>query len=283
MILEYKEFLTIFNKVLKNTTEEINYELLVKLVKEPKRYIGIFRLTNPQTKLLQNLSQSREIKLGYAIEELFTYYIEKLNFKNLNKNIGLAEDGNTLMADQIFEMTETNTIYLIEQKMRDDHDSTKKRGQIQNFEKKINLLSELYPDKNIKAFMWFIDPTAKRKNQKYYQTEIEKFTNERIETNLYYGKELFLSIFENDLIWNEIITYIEKYKEENQYRFNIINFDEDILGFKILKKFKLEEPNLFKKLLYSKKEEYILLRKYFFPTNKNFKKIDLKYKEKIKC
>ena len=56
---------------------------------------------------------------------------------------------------------------MIEQKMRDDHDSTKKRGQFENFLKKVSYLKEKFPNKEIEAGMWFVDNSLV-KNKKYY-------------------------------------------------------------------------------------------------------------------
>lgn len=42
--------------------DDLNYEILETVLKNPKRYIGLFRITNAKTKLIQNLTQSCEIK-----------------------------------------------------------------------------------------------------------------------------------------------------------------------------------------------------------------------------
>ena len=94
------------------------------MINNPKRYTGIFRISNARTKLIQNVTQSREIKFGDFMEEIITEYISKMGYENLDKSIGNDENGNALSADQIFK--ENDKIYLIEQKIRDDHDSTKK-------------------------------------------------------------------------------------------------------------------------------------------------------------
>jgi hypothetical protein len=107
---------------------------------------------------LQFYTQSNEIKLGDFIEDIVTEYFCLLGYKNLSKRIGSYKTNERerqvekpLLVDQIFE--KDGIIYVIEQKIRDDHDSTKKQGQIQNFEKKISKVRELYPQKTINAFM----------------------------------------------------------------------------------------------------------------------------------
>ena len=61
---------------------------------------------------------------------------------------------------------------MIEQKIRDDHDSTKKRGQFVNFVKKIKYLKQEYPTNKISASMWFVDNSL-MKNKRYYLNMME--------------------------------------------------------------------------------------------------------------
>lgn len=56
--------------------------------------------------------------------------------------------------DQCFKFN--NKVYFIEQKIRDDHDSTKKRGQIENFEKKLNEMISKYGERNLVGISYFI-------------------------------------------------------------------------------------------------------------------------------
>ena len=48
--------------------DEAKASLLKSIAKNPDRFVGIFRSTTPQLKLLQNLLQSREIRFGDAME-----------------------------------------------------------------------------------------------------------------------------------------------------------------------------------------------------------------------
>lgn len=65
MILEYNYFADKLNNRL---FEGSSADLLDKIVKNPDRYIGLFRPTKPKTKLIQNITQSHEIKFGDALE-----------------------------------------------------------------------------------------------------------------------------------------------------------------------------------------------------------------------
>ena len=174
-MIDYADFVSRLNAKVKSD-EDFYVELLKTVIKSPHRYTGIFRLTNAKTKLIQNVTQSREIKFGDFMEEIVTEYIALMGYHNLDKNIGNDDAGNALSADQVFK--KGNGIYLIEQKIRDDHDSTKKRGQFENFRKKYTLLKSKYPHRKIIASMWFIDENLK-KNKNYYNAEIIKETIDR--------------------------------------------------------------------------------------------------------
>lgn len=117
-----------FKKMLKKEVfgEDLNYQILKTVIENPQRYIGIFRVTSAKTKLIQNITQSCEIKFGDFIENILTEYIADMGYENLDKNLGKDEEGNELSADQVFK--NGRNVVLIEQKIRDDHDSTKKRG-----------------------------------------------------------------------------------------------------------------------------------------------------------
>ena len=124
--MEYSQFIHKLEDRI-TTDDNFNYELLKTVIKNPKRYTGIFRLSNAKTKLIQNVTQSREIKFGDFMEDIVTDYIAIMGYTNLDKNIGNDEGGNALSADQVFKKETENTVYLIEQKIRDDHSSSCKK------------------------------------------------------------------------------------------------------------------------------------------------------------
>jgi Holliday junction resolvase-like predicted endonuclease len=143
--------------------------LIEKISNYPDRYVGLFRPTKPKAKILQNLLQSNEIRFGDALEILFETYFEQLGFTVLEKRIGGGRE--YLDLDQIFR--NEKFVYFIEQKIRDDHDSTKKCGQINNFEKKITALLKTYKETELKCYTYFIDPSL-TKNKRFYTQELEK-------------------------------------------------------------------------------------------------------------
>lgn len=202
--MNYPEFSSILNKhIFKGEKSEI----LRRIAEDPERFIGLFRPTKPGAKILQNLLQSHEIKMGDALEEIIENIIQDLKFKSLPKNI-LDNNGEMLSLDQYF--TNGKTYYFIEQKVRDDHDSSKKRGQISNFEKKLEILYKKHRADLI-GIMYFIDPDLS-KNKNYYTQELKRLGEfYGIRLYLFYGKELF-EYFKHPEIWDSILSWLKEWK-----------------------------------------------------------------------
>lgn len=269
MIFTYEHFIEKLNLKIKSD-ESFVYELLVTVVKNPNRYTGIFRLSNAKTKLIQNATQSREIKFGDFMEDIVTEYIAAMGYTNLDKNIGTDEEGNALSADQVF--MKDNTVYLVEQKIRDDHDSTKKRGQFQNFKKKYLLLKNMYPGYNVNATMWFIDDSLV-KNKNYYLSEAESETADNVTLNIYYGGTLFEELFNRSDVWDEICSYLARNKRErNDEILHIPDFDTSPEILAALRKLKSNKPSLYRRLI-SNQPAYVQLRNELFPTGTNLNNI----------
>lgn len=203
--MNYDKFCQILNK---HIFEGEKRELLKKIADRPERFIGLFRPTKPGTKILQHLLQSHEIRFGDAFEELIEKILRGCGFEILNRSI-VGENGESLFLDQYFERK--GIYYFIEQKVRDDHDSTKKRGQISNFETKLETLYKKHRDKLI-GIMYFIDPDLS-KNKNYYLAKLErlsKFYGTKL--HLFYGKELFDYIEKPDL-WRKILAWLKQWKD----------------------------------------------------------------------
>ncbi len=205
--MEYTKFKSIFNEII---FEKSKADLITKVAKYPQRYIGLFRPTKPKAKLLQNLLQSHEIRFGDAFEKLIEEYLKELGYEILDKSFDYG-NGDKLNVDQFFK----NDYYyfFVEQKVRDDHDSTKKRGQISNFEKKLETIISIYGDDNLKGFFYFIDPDLV-KNKNFYKDELEKMSADYgVELYICYGKEFFDLINESET-WKEIIEYLKQWRNE---------------------------------------------------------------------
>lgn len=72
MIKEYSEFKETLDNIVSVETKS---KLLISIAENPDRYIGDFRLTSPKMKLLQNITQSNEIKFGDFMEKIVTVYL----------------------------------------------------------------------------------------------------------------------------------------------------------------------------------------------------------------
>lgn len=265
MIISYDEFCTLLSKHIQEG-DNFYLDLLETVIDNPTRYCGLFRLSNAKTKLIQNVTQSKEIKFGDIIEELTTEYLGKLGYLNFDKNLGADENGDVLNVDQYF--SDGTTVYMVEMKIRDDHDSTKKRGQYSNFQKKIKLIRQKNPKSHIVASMWFVDDGLV-KNKNYYKEEMAKENFENCELHLYYGGDFFSCLNNGEEAWSEIIEIL------TQYRMNNANSEVSIPDFATSDEMynaliKLPQ-NYWKKLL-SSAGKYQLLRKELFSGGDNLEK-----------
>jgi len=242
--MDYSKFKQILNK---HIFEEEKIELLKKIADYPERFIGLFRPSKPGTKILQNLLQSHEIRFGNALEEVIEEILKDLGYIILPKSITTA-DGKELSIDQFFKDKNGN-IYFIEQKVRDDHDSSKKEGQIQNFEKKLEEIYKRYSNNNITGIMYFIDPDF-MKNRNFYEKKLRELSNSyKVNTYLFYGKELF-EFLNAGQYWEDLLNWLKQWKEELP---EIPEIDFDKEPEKSFKEIKELETKYWKKLLQNDK------------------------------
>lgn len=215
-LIEYNEFV---NQLEKTVYKNAKSDLLNKVANNPDRYVGLFRPTSPEVKLIQNITQSHEISFGDFVEDIITKYLGFF-YKNIEKRH--FYNGETILFDQLFEYD--NKIFMLEQKMRDDHDSTKKRGQFENFMKKVNYLHETYPGKYIVAGMWFVDPSL-TKNKNYYIQMMSDNKQDNHELHLFYGDQ-FMSYLDKISVWDEMLDYLVRWKQSEENKIEL-NFEED--------------------------------------------------------
>jgi len=203
--MNYKRFCEILNT---HIFEGEKKELLRRLAENPERFIGLFRPTKPGAKVLQHLLQSHEIRMGDALEETIREILKDIGFTVLSKSI-VNENGEQLSLDQYF--SDGKRYYFIEQKVRDDHDSTKKRGQVSNFEAKLEILHKKHGSELL-GIMYFIDPVLS-KNKNYYLQELEQFEKfYGVKLCLFYGKEMF-EYLKHPEIWDDILLWLKQWKD----------------------------------------------------------------------
>ena len=85
-IITYNDFCDLLARHI-STGQNFYESLLENVIENPHRYCGIFRLSDAKTKLIQNVTQSNRIKFGNFIEELTAKYIEKFDYKSLDRRI----------------------------------------------------------------------------------------------------------------------------------------------------------------------------------------------------
>jgi hypothetical protein len=235
--IPYEKFEKILND---NIFLQSKSDLIRKFADYPERYIGLFRPTKPKGKIIQNLTQSAEIKFGNAFEYIIKEYFNICKYTNL-PTIFRQENKKKYDLDQLF--LKDDRVIFIEQKVRDDHDSSKKRGQIDNFIKKIEILQDEYPDNNLDAIFYFIDDGL-QKNKNYYQQEILQIANDYgINCKLMYARDLF-DYYDLD-VWSEIISYLKVWKDGIP-DMPEINFDNEIN--EIFDEIKNIETNKFRRI-----------------------------------
>jgi hypothetical protein len=216
--MNYEKFCSILNK---HIFEGEKKELLEKISKNPERFIGLFRPTKPIGKILQHILQSHEIRMGKAFEEIIEEILKSIGYKILPKII-LNEKGKKLLLDQYF--TNGRKYFFIEQKLRDDHDSSKKRGQMSNFEAKLEALYKKHSS-NLVGIMYFIDPDLS-KNKNYYLEEFKKLREfYNVELHIFYGRELFEYLGKPDL-WEQMLSWLKNWKNSLP-ELPEINFDSN--------------------------------------------------------
>ncbi len=198
--------------------------LIQAIASNPDRFVGVFRSTTPRLKILQYLLQSREIRFGDAMEEVVAVLLEEMGFVNLPKNLLTAEE-DELACDQYFTTVDRRQFYLMEQKVRDDHDSTKKRGQTVNFRKKLIHLQAMHGDLLV-GIMYFIDPSL-HKNEGFYQEEIAALQGELgIPIYLFYNGELFQHLEGHTRNWELLVSSLQTWRDTVPEQI-VLDYDAD--------------------------------------------------------
>ena len=187
--MKYEKFAGILNETIFGRGRS-KADLIEKIAREPYRYVGLFRPTRPKAKLLQNLLQSREIRFGEALEQILDAYLIEGGYERLPKSLG---DGRKRKKLDLHFWRE-NTVFFLEVKVRDDHDSSKKTGQMDNFEKKLKFCAEMRGEKHLQGGVYFIDPELE-KNRTYYERGLTISPNSMVYVSICGMGKIFLSIF----------------------------------------------------------------------------------------
>ncbi len=173
----------IFNKYF--SQETIEKLVFSKIIEDSKVLDSKFSLFGGIDKIMHTTLQSLDIKFGYFLEDVINEIIySKEGVSALERKVKNNE-GEVLEYDSHFKYDETE--YILEIKKRNNHDSTKKVGQMKNLIEKYTLSN--YENKIV--ILYFIDESYGRKNHNYYQkTWDENFIQEGI-FSILYEEELF--------------------------------------------------------------------------------------------
>ena len=202
--MEYYKYKEIFDKHLLLSDVTAYVKGLVKDNTSFARLTTSLNIKSFLDRLQSNYLTSVGIKLGDALEDVFKQFLIEKGVIFLPRNFVENHD-----CDQIFQYN--GKTFLIEQKIRDDHDSSKKVGQVANYKnKKEEIRKKVF---SLYACSWFIDPDF-TKNKNYYLQKLP--ANE-----LYYGQEIeqFLKeyVFLDDRcqgFFQELLNSIEIYTEQ---------------------------------------------------------------------
>lgn len=176
-IKENKIYLNYFSE------EAIEFLIFSKIIKDHKILDSKFSLFNGIDKIIQTTLQSLDIKFGYFLEDIINEIIyAKEGVEKLERKINFKGENLELDSHFLYE----NIEYFIEIKKRNNHDSTKKVGQIRNLVKKYESSSRL----NKKAIMYFIDSSYGKKNHNYYINQWQKETSND-DFKIFYEEEFF--------------------------------------------------------------------------------------------
>lgn len=183
----------------KEVIDEIFYKKIVldKSYRETK-----FSAFGNFEKLLKTIMTSLEIKFGNYLEDLFILIcIQEAGLKEFeseSKNIDL------LLTN------EDNRLYIGEIKKRDNHDSTKWKGQIMNLNDKYTTVKTEAEFSEVAPILFFIDDKYVKNKDKY-----GKEWKEDDDLKIVYGKKITEVITEiNSDHWDMFIDHVEETKNK---------------------------------------------------------------------
>lgn len=239
--MKYEDFSGILNRVI---FAQSKAKLLESIAQHPQRYVGLLRPTKPKAKIVQNLLQSHEIRMGDALEKIVEGYLLENRFVALPKSIMI--DGNRKELDLHFSRGEE--FYFAEMKVRDDHDSTKRRGQMDDFRAKVQALAKKRDGARLCAMLFFVDPGLK-KNRKFYAEYLaDVHANSGASVDLLYGNEFFEKLVPDANIWAELESHLKRWRDEIPV-FPEVNFDKDAAASaEELRPLALEKAAIFRKI-----------------------------------
>ena len=166
------------------------------------------------------ICNSRQISLGKRSEAAIDDIVSShLGFEVLNTEVWYAKKGENAphkrRADHVWRVKK-GVIYVIEQKLKDNHDNTKKDGQEGDFNAKVKTKRNEYPNERVQGIFWFVDDSEKPSER----TLGEKLLDD---CSVRYGSDIFSGIEGGDAAFSAILNWFD----ENRHKDLNINFDKD--------------------------------------------------------
>ena len=202
--MDYLSFRDTLNETLLGSERVL---LLERMAKNPERFVGLFRPSVPRQKLLQNILQHREIDFGDAMEQVLWKWLDEYGYLMQDPQITPE-----LRCDLYFLTPDKQHAYLVEVKMRDDHDSTKRRGQWDNFGRKVRVLYERH-QQELSAIFYFLDP-ALSKNRNFYSTNCQRLARALGLPTIFpwYGPQFFEHLTDAE-DWQRLLDFLYRWKQ----------------------------------------------------------------------
>lgn len=185
-----ENYLSIMNK---EVPGDFMVSTLDKIVINPQVFNSDLSANSFSLSLISSYGQSRNIKYGNAIEKVFSkilqengWTIKNTNYKLEDYSLTGIDVGNptkkAVSVDHVISYEDK--VILIEQKIRDNHDTSKWEGQLENYKVKYTALEKIFSkdEKTVYGIMWMVDPTYHR-NKDAYQSKLASLGNFPIDKN----------------------------------------------------------------------------------------------------
>lgn len=211
-----KKIEEIFNKHFEGLGEYFNKKAIQN---KEKSFDDFYYVPLPTKDLISGtIFNTCNIRYGDFLEEIINEFLIE------NGAIIPLEDKRKGNYDLLFKIDDI--LYVGEIKIRDNHDSTKKLGQISNLTEKALLQKEKNDNLKVIAIFFFIDPNEK-KNRKFYLEELNLCVDKHLfdDAKVFYGDEIFDELKltnEWKKLKNDIVNFNIKLKRTNHI-FKIIN------------------------------------------------------------
>lgn len=190
-----------FDKLLDEVIQPNNMipYIIQKMVEKPELLTGFKKINTFALRMYASFGQANNIKFGTILENYFQSYLKDLGWELLTRDYTLTKDeineykndSDKVNIDIVAKYN--NTIIFIEQKILDNHDSTKKIGQLRNFQEKASVLHREHPNNDIYGFEWFIDDSQHKNGPGW-----EKHNKKYVKTHSYYKDRLYV-VYGNQL------------------------------------------------------------------------------------